>query len=146
LPTTIRDIDKAVDQLRYIAKDEDMEFIRQGKDPDERKKRFQEFWQKRDPDPRTAQNELMEEYYARVSYANEHFSHFVDGWRTDMGMVYIRFGPPENIERHPFETDTRPYEVWYYYQLNRQFIFVDRNGFGDYRLNYPDLDLWGRIR
>jgi GWxTD domain-containing protein len=146
LPITIRDIDKAIDQLRYIAKDEEMEYMRGGKDPEERRKRFMEFWSKRDPDPRTPQNELMEEYYARVAYANAHFTTFNQGWKSDMGMVYIKFGPPENIERHPFETDTRPYEVWYYYELNRQFVFVDRSGFGDYRLTYPELDLWGRVR
>ena len=146
LPRTIRDLEKAIDQLRYIAKDEEIEYIRAVTNPEERQARFVEFWKKRDPDPATPQNELMEEYYARVAYSNEHFRHFVDGWKTDMGMVYIRFGPPENIERHPFEIDSRPYEVWYYYQLNRQFVFVDQTGFGDYRLVYPTTDLWGRVR
>jgi GWxTD domain-containing protein len=146
LPNSITDLDKAIDQLRYIASGREIDSIREAPDPTQKKLRFLEFWQKRDPDPQTARNELMEEYYDRVDYANKHFSHYLEGWKTDMGMVFIRFGQPENVERHPFEYDTKPYEIWYYYQLNRQFIFVDETGFGDYRLRYPTTDLWGRIR
>jgi GWxTD domain-containing protein len=144
IPRTIKDVDKAIVQLRYVAKDSEIEFMQAGTTTEERQARFLEYWKKRDPDPSTPENELMEEYYARVAYANEHFRHFQEGWKTDMGMIFIRFGPPENVERHPFETDSRPYELWYYYQLNRQFVFVDRSGFGDYRLVYPTTDLWGR--
>jgi len=146
LPPTITNLDKAVEQLRYVAKDAELDYIREAKDPEEKKRRFVEFWDKHDPDPQTPRNELMEEYYARVAYANKNYSHYVEGWKTDMGMVYITFGPPESIERHPFELSTRPYEVWYYYQQNREFVFVDETGFGDYRLRYPTTDLWGRLR
>ena len=146
LPPTITDLDKAIDQLRYIASGTEIDSIREAPDESAKKQRFLEFWQRRDPDPQTARNELMEEYYDRVDYANKHFGHYIEGWKTDMGMVFIRFGQPENVERHPFEYDSKPYEIWYYYQLNRQFIFVDETGFGDYRLRYPTTDLWGRIR
>ena len=146
LPFSIVDLDKAVDQMRYIARESETDYIQAATSVEEKKTRFLEFWRKRDPDPDTKRNELMEEYYDRVEYANRSFSHYIEGWRTDMGMVYIRMGPPENVERHPFEVGTRPYEVWYYYQLNREFIFVDDSGFGDYRLKYPTTDLWGRIR
>ncbi|WP_290875766.1 GWxTD domain-containing protein [Gracilimonas sp.] len=33
-------------------------------------------------------------YYHRVEEANKLFSNFKEGWKTDMGMVYILFGPP----------------------------------------------------
>jgi GWxTD domain-containing protein len=146
IPFSITDIDKAVDQLRYVAEPSDLDYIRAATTPEEKRKRFTEFWAKRDPDPSTARNELMEEYYRRVEYSNKHFSHYLEGWKTDMGMVYIRFGAPENVERHPFDMNSKPYEVWYYYQLERQFVFVDETGFGDYRLRYPTTDLWGRVR
>jgi GWxTD domain-containing protein len=146
LPAAVVDIDKAIDQLIYIARETELQYIRDGATPDEKRKRFMEFWAKRDPDPGTQRNELMEEYYGRVQYANQNFSHYMEGWRSDMGMVFIRFGSPENIERHPMEIDSKPYEIWYYYQLSRQFIFVDETGFGDYRLTYPTTDLWGRVR
>lgn len=146
IPLTITDIDKAIEQLRYVARPSDMDYMREGNDAEEKKRRFLEFWAKRDPDPRTPRNELMEEYYQRVDYATKNFSHYIEGWRTDMGMVFIRFGPPDNIERRPFEMNAKPHEIWYYYQLNREFIFVDETGFGDYRLRYPTTDLFGRIR
>jgi GWxTD domain-containing protein len=146
LPAAVLDLDKAIEQLVYIAQGSELQYIRDAANDEEKRQRFLEFWAKRDPDPQTTRNELMDEYYARVEYADQHFKHYLDGWKTDMGMVYIRFGPPENVERHPFEYDSKPYEIWYYYQLNRQFIFVDETGFGDYRLRYPTTDLWGRVR
>jgi GWxTD domain-containing protein len=146
LPVAIVDLDKAIDQLVYIARENELDYIRSATTEEDKRKRFLEFWSKRDPDPQTQRNELMDEYYGRVLYANQTFTHYLEGWRTDMGMVFIRFGTPDNIERHPFDVDNKPYEIWYYYQLNRQFIFVDETGFGDYRLRYPTTDLWGRMR
>jgi len=146
LPVAIVDLDKAVEQLIYIARESELEYIREATTVEEKRQRFLEFWTKRDPDPQTKRNELMEEYYGRIEHANKTFTHYLEGWRTDMGMIFIRFGSPDNIERHPFDVDNKPYEIWYYYQLNRQFIFVDDTGFGDYRLRYPTTDLWGRMR
>lgn len=146
LPGVISDLDKAIDQLVYIARDNELLYVREATTEEDKRKRFLEFWAKRDPDPQTPRNELMEEYYSRVAFANQNYSHYLEGWRTDMGMIFIRFGSPDNIERHPFEYNVKPYEIWYYYQLNRQFIFVDETGFGDYRLRYPTTDLWGRVR
>jgi len=146
LPMTILEIDKAIDQMRFVAREIELDSIRAGATEEERRNRFLEFWKKRDPDPQTPRNELMEEYYQRVSYANNNFATFTVGWKSDRGMVYIRLGPPENIERHPFDNNARPYEIWYYYTQNREFVFVDDSGFGDYRLKYPTTDLWGRIK
>jgi GWxTD domain-containing protein len=146
LPPSIVNIDKAVDQLKYIATEDEISYIKGAPAPDEEQRRFLEFWAKRDPDPSTVENELMDEYYSRVEYADKNFSNFGEGWRSDRGMVYIMFGRPENIDRYPFNANNKPYEIWYYYALNRQFIFVDDTGFGDYRLHYPTTDLWGRMR
>jgi GWxTD domain-containing protein len=146
LPPTIADFDKATEQLVYIARESEIDFIRGASALDEKLKRFLAFWAKHDPDPKTESNELMEEYYRRVAYADKNFASFSEGWKTDRGMVFIRFGPPQNIERHPFDADSKPYEIWYYYDQNREFIFIDDSGFGDYRLRYPERDLWGRIR
>jgi GWxTD domain-containing protein len=141
LPLSILDIDRAIDQLLYIA---DRDLIEEMKKvpPEAKKEKFLAYWKKKDPFPSTGQNELMEEYYSRVEYANKNFGHYQEGWRTDRGMVYIVFGPPSNIERHPFDIDSKPYEIWTYYNLNRNFIFVDYNGFGDYRLQNPIWDTW----
>ena len=142
LPSLITDLDKAIEQLVYIAKPSEIDYIMSAPTEFEKEKRFLEFWKKRDPTPKTPRNELMEEYYGRVKYANEHFSHYIEGWKTDRGMVYIIFGPPSSVDRHPFDVNSKPYEIWYYYDLNRRFIFVDETGFGDYRLVTPIWDRW----
>ncbi len=141
VPISITDLDAALDQLQYLLdgdKIDDMKKLA----PEAKRMAFQEFWKKRDPTPGTERNELMEEYYARVAYANKNFGHYTEGWKTDRGMVYVIFGSPSNIERHPFDTDAKPYEIWTYYQIDREFVFVDASGFGDYRLQTPIWDVW----
>ncbi len=144
LPRDDRSLDLAIEQLEYIAKDSELSYLRSAATTQEKQRRFMEFWRKRSTNPNTTRNFTMEQYYRRVEYANRHFSRFRTGWKSDMGMVYIIFGPPGNIERHPFEANAKPYEVWDYYDLNYQFVFVDDSGFGDYRLNKPIWDYWKR--
>ncbi len=145
-PATITDLDEAVEQMVYIAGSTVLDDIEETEDPEERLQKFKDYWKSKDPSPNTTQNEVLYEYYRRVAYANKNFKHYYAGWRTDMGMIYIMLGPPNNVERHPFEYDSKPYEIWYYYGINQQFYFVDDTGFGDYRLlnfNYGD---WYRYR
>jgi len=132
----IDNLDDAIEQLKYITNTKVIKDMRKSK-PKEKKEKFIKFWKQRDPSPATTENEIMNEYYKRIRYSNEHFSGFMDGWKTDMGMVFILFGPPNDIERHPFEIQSKPYEIWYYYEINRTFVFVDETGFGDYRLLTP---------
>jgi len=146
LPKSLKDLDLAIEQLVYIAKDKELDYIKQASSADEKQKRFLEFWKKKDPNPNTVRNERMEEYYGRVEYANKYFKHYTEGWRTDMGMIYIIFGPPSNVDRHPFDANAKPYEIWSYFDLNYSFVFVDQTGFGDYRLTTPIWDVWKRAR
>lgn len=146
MPATVNDLSSAIDQLVYMAKESELDHLREARTDDDRMERFKEFWKRYDPSPNTERNERMEEYYARVEYANKHFSHYIDGWKTDMGMVFIIFGSPNNVDRHPFDYDSKPYEVWSYYDINRQFVFMDETGFGDYRLVTPIWDVWERRR
>ena len=137
---SISDLDKAINYLRYITNKEEYENMTKVDDKVKRLK-FIEFWKKRDPSPETDTNELMIEYYRRVRYSNEHFSTFQEGWKADMGMVFILFGHPNDIERHPFDINSKPYEIWYYYDIDRNFMFQDFSGFGEYRLVTPLYDL-----
>ena len=137
LPINIVDIDKAIAEMVYIASPEEMSRMEKGKNEKEKTERFLEFWKSKDPSPANERNEVFEEYFRRVDYSNKHFSQYMEGWRSDRGMVYIILGAPNNIERHPFEYDSKPYEIWQYYELNKSFVFVDETGFGDYRLTTP---------
>jgi GWxTD domain-containing protein len=137
IPSVIQDLDKAVQQMVYIATEDELSHIKQADTRDEKVKRYLEFWKKKDPVPESEENEIFNEYYRRIEYANKNFSHYSEGWKTDRGMVFVILGSPNNVDRHPFETNTKPYEVWEYYTLNRSFVFVDETGFGDYRLITP---------
>ena len=129
----IRNLEDAVEQLIYITDSKTLKKLRTAKG-DEQKELFLDFWKAKDPTPGTAKNELMNEYYSRVRYANAHFRGHRSGWRSDMGMIFVLFGIPDNVERHPFEINSRPYEIWYYNTKSKVFYFIDETGFGDYRL------------
>ncbi|MCW8824752.1 MAG: GWxTD domain-containing protein, partial [Ignavibacteriaceae bacterium] len=59
-----------------------------------------------------------------------------EGWKTDRGRVFLVYGEPSEIDRHPNETDTRPYVIWIYESIEGGvlFVFGDLTGFSDYQL------------
>ena len=140
------DLDQAIEQLAYHAKQKELRAIRNAPTYEERLRRFEAFWKKRDPTPGTGRNERMEEYYYRIDYANRKFGNVIPGWKTDRGHVLILHGYPDDIKRQTFSFGAEPWEVWYYYRIGRQFIFVDKTGFGDYELVVPIWDERTRIR
>jgi len=131
------DFDLAVEQLKYVARKNEIDKLKNALEA-EREQAFLDFWKEKDPTPGTPQNELMEKYYGRINHVNNVFtSLFKEGWRTDMGMIFIIYGEPDHIENHPFELSEKPSEIWYYYSLSRTFGFVDEIGTGEYRLQFP---------
>ncbi len=134
--TILSDINIAVKQLRYIAYQQEIEYIEDGKTLQEKQLRFEQFWKKKDPSPNTDRNEMFDDYYQRIDYANKNFRSYTEGWLTDKGMVYIVFGPPVSVERQQGYGDGKVFERWIY-RNNREFIFADNSGFGDFRLVRP---------
>ncbi|MBN1598908.1 MAG: GWxTD domain-containing protein [Bacteroidales bacterium] len=53
--------------------------------------------------------EMIRIYYNRVYYANYYFTVNKPGWKTDRGMIYIVYGPPQNMKKSPNS------ETWIYY-------------------------------
>ncbi|MFZ0523710.1 MAG: GWxTD domain-containing protein [Candidatus Acidiferrales bacterium] len=119
---------------------------------EEREQFIEAFWQRRNPDPDSAENTFKEEHYRRIAYTNEHFSSGIPGWKTDRGRIYIMWGPPDEIQSHPSggsydrpaeegggETSTYPFEDWRYRYLegigeNVELEFVDPTMSGEYHL------------
>jgi|GEM_PF-701353 len=108
----------------FVSKGQYKEFKKM---PEQGQKLFLDrFWQQHD-------------YYAivtRFEYANEHYR-FGDtqGYRTDRGRIYVKYGEPEEIDR-PLalqHQEQRPYEHWQY-SNGEQFIFVDTRGINEYLL------------
>ena len=133
---SIGDISQAVQNMRYILEDDEWKTLSKAKG-DDQETLFLEYWDGKDPTPDTPENELMDEYFSRVSYSNANFKGYTHGWKTDMGMIYILFGPPDDLETYN-DPMTRYYsQRWHYYRINKYFDFVDEQGFGDYRLTTP---------
>ena len=130
----VQDIEKAIKQLKYVATSSELDYIESGATLLEKQQRFEDFWKKLDPSPNTERNEAFDEYFSRIDVSNKTFKGYSEGWRSDMGMVYVIYGPPLNYDRSRL-SDGRNYERWNY--QDRQIVFIDHNGFGDFRLYSP---------
>jgi GWxTD domain-containing protein len=136
----------------YIISDAERKAFRLLSNDEERDQFIEAFWQRRNPDPDSEDNEFKDEHYRRIEYANDHFASGVPGWRTDRGRIYIKFGKPDEIDAHPSggtyerpmdegggETSTFPFEDWRYRHLDdigEQVIveFVDTCQCGEYHM------------
>jgi GWxTD domain-containing protein len=115
------------EDVRWIITDDERKAFSQLSNDEERDQFIEAFWQRRNPNPDSEDNEFKDEHYRRIAYANEHFPAGIPGWRTDRGRIYIVYGPPDEIESHPSggsyqrpmeegggETSTYPFEDWRY--------------------------------
>ena len=133
----VANIDLALSQMNYILTTEERKKLKNLKQ-NEKENFFKKAWARRDPKPETKVNELMDEYYARVQFTEENFSRGSSGgWRSDMGMIFILFGKPDDIQRYSSMQSNYVYETWYYFSIGEEFAFIDDYGFGDYRLRRP---------
>ena len=95
------------------------------------------FWKARDEDPSDDMNQYLKDYMRRIKESNIKYKALLkEGWQSDRGRVYLIYGQPSDIDRYPNQTETRPYEIWYYNDIEGrvQFIFGDVTGFSDYQL------------
>lgn len=129
-------INIAIEALKEYVPEKDLKNILQS--PDSTKQTwFKTFWEERDPTPGTEENELQEEFYHRVDFANNNFTVNAldkEGWQTDRGNIYMKYGPPTDVERHQDQLNLPPYEIWYYDKLDRRYYFEDKSGLGDFQL------------
>jgi GWxTD domain-containing protein len=145
-------IDKEIETTKYIITKEEKNTYKK-LDLVGKRQFLKEFWVKRDEDPSTRKNEYREKYLASVEYANKNFGGFQDGWKSDRGRILLLYGEPDEIERSPFSSETKPYQIWKYYSIQGgvEFIFADKRSFGNFELvhssargelNDPSWDRW----
>jgi GWxTD domain-containing protein len=138
--------------VTYIITDEERKAFKQLSNEEERDKFIEAFWDRRNPNPDSEDNEFKDEHYRRIEYANDHFAAGVPGWKTDRGRIYIVYGAPDEIQSHPAggpyerpieegggETSTYPFEVWRYRHLDNigeqvEIEFVDDCMCGAYEM------------
>jgi GWxTD domain-containing protein len=96
-------VDEEIAALSTIARGEEVDSMRAGSLPIERRIRIKMFWEKHGGAIR------QKEFDDRVREVNELFSSCVEGWKTPMGITYIICGPPDYVECQGFGN-----EIWYY--------------------------------
>lgn len=62
--------------------------------------------------------QLLRNYFRRVETANQLFTSYKEGWKTDRGMIYIVMGTPDAV----FRFEDR--EIWRYQQTNLECTFL----------------------
>ncbi len=139
------------EDVSYIIGDEEKKAFSRLQTNEEREQFVEQFWLRRDPSPDTEENEYREEHYRRLQYANEHFASGIPGWKSDRGMIYVKYGPPDERDQHNGGTEQRafeegggttsmfPYEKWRYRYIeglppNVEIEFVDPTMTGEFHM------------
>jgi len=136
----------------YIITDEERAVFEKLSTSEEKDHFIEQFWFRRNGGSNAAINELKEEHYRRIAYANQTYGSGIPGWKTDRGRIYIMFGEATEIEHHTGggsyvrkrhegggQTSTYPFEVWRYRNIagvgeDVEIEFVDRSWTGEYRM------------
>jgi GWxTD domain-containing protein len=131
------ELDDLFEKSKYIANTREVEQYRKISSLNGKREFLYQFWNVRDFNPATARNEFFLDYLERIKIVEQRYGALgKSGWKTDRGRVYLIYGEPSEIERYPNQIDTKPYEIWYYNELEGGviFIFADLTNFSDYQL------------
>lgn len=97
-------VDELIETLKYICTGDEFEELNTAED---QKLAFNNFWLNHIDDKELA-SETIKKYFRSVKFANALFTDYKNGWKTDRGMIYIVFGPPEVV------TQKEEIEIWEY--------------------------------
>jgi GWxTD domain-containing protein len=82
-----------VDPIRYLLNNSEIEQLNRAQD---KKRAFDKLILELTPNVDRAKR-LIKSYFFRVKIANLLFTTYKEGWKTDMGMIFIIFGRPDEI-------------------------------------------------
>ena len=122
--------------LRYFASSDRLRGLR-ALPPQDRTAGWAAFLQSTDPVTGSRAGDALRGYFARLVDANARFREddHTPGWLTDRGMVFSALGEPDNQIAPNDGPDDRPMvQVWSYQRYRTRLTFVDRGGFGRWRL------------
>ncbi len=136
------------EEVLYIISDREKDALENLQSEAEREAFIAAFWQRRDPEPLTPENEFLTEHYRRIEYANLRLGGEspVPGWMTDRGRIYIKLGEPDDRETFQAIPGLYASELWFYLQRKEMFLppiyllFFRDNNAGPYRLFNHLLD------
>jgi len=104
----VQEVEQLVEPLAYLATTTELEEIRKSANL---KLAVDNFWIGKAGNIDRAR-ELIRVYYNRVFFANFYFTSFKPGWKTDRGMIFIVYGPPQSVKVLANQ------EKWIYYKNN----------------------------
>ncbi|HPM04393.1 MAG TPA: GWxTD domain-containing protein [Candidatus Cloacimonas sp.] len=112
---------------------------------DKQRRYCTEFWRSLGASKGRSPQDMIKLIKERIDYANQHFSHLKNGWTSDMGRIYIRYGAPDDVQRETSSDESRfvrkDFEIWKYSKENKPvYLFIDIQMNGNYRLIYVDND------
>lgn len=136
---SLADIKRNINALTPIADKAEqgaLEGITLGKNEEELKRFFYNFWYARNPQNPEAE---WKAYADKLNYVSRKFGYgTLKGYQTDRGMLYLKFGPPNREVRASSERGTKPYEVWFYAELdkftNLNILFVQQGALTNERV------------
>ena len=133
-------------EVRYIITPTEKKVFNLLKTDREREVFIKMFWDHRDPDEHTSENEFKIEHQRRIKYANHHFGKGTPtpGWKTEMGRIYIILGEPNQIQNYEHNSGIYPVVIWFYQGMNKyglpdafNVVFFKQYGAGDFELYSP---------
>jgi len=92
--------------LRYICSNDEYKALLES---DNQKLAVEQYWLEKCKSKDRAR-EIIKEFYSRVNDANTYFTSYIEGWKTDRGMISMIYGKPTSIEKR------NNYETWRYGQ------------------------------
>jgi GWxTD domain-containing protein len=133
-------LDELAEEFRvakYVTKSEDNTTFDKLTTGEARKEFLISFWTRVEKEELGRLNLSRSVYLQRVLTANQRYKTYAkEGWRTDQGRVLILYGEPDEIQRFTNSSDSKPYEIWNYHQIEGgvEFVFIDLTGFNEYLL------------
>ncbi|MFP4368239.1 MAG: GWxTD domain-containing protein [Candidatus Kapaibacterium sp.] len=130
-------VDELFNQSSYIATKSEKRAYKNLSELKAKQRFLYRFWDTRDPDTSTVINERLVELREAIKYANTYFKFGnTPGWKTERGRVLLEYGFPTQRDRHMADENQKPYEEWFYDEIQGgvRFYFVDRSGYGNFIL------------
>jgi GWxTD domain-containing protein len=85
--------ERMIEPLVYLASQDEMTELKSAAKP---KAALDDFWIKCGGNVDRAR-ELIRIFYTRLLYSNYYFTSYKEGWRSERGMIYIIYGPPDKV-------------------------------------------------
>lgn len=122
-------LDNEFDKSQYIMTDQEINKFENLLSLDDKRKYMYNFWKSKNTNPNSPILDRKIAYFKRILEANKTYKEaYKEGWKTDRGRILIIYGKPDDIERFPFEADTKSYEIWKYNSVEGggESVFIER--------------------